>query len=147
MKIVVDTNIIFSSILNSDGLIGELLFNSSNQFSFYSPEFMIYELGKYKSKLERHTNMNLDKINISIQQVLKNIVLISPEAISDINWINAYRFTSGVDEKDTPFLATAMGIKGSLWTGDKKLIKGLKNKGFNEVYSTAELLKRINYYQ
>ena len=28
MKIVVDTNIIFSALLNSDGLIGDLLFNS-----------------------------------------------------------------------------------------------------------------------
>ena len=35
MKIVVDTNIVFSAILNSDGHIGELLFNSEEQFEFY----------------------------------------------------------------------------------------------------------------
>lgn len=35
MKVVVDTNIVFSAILNSNGLIGELLFNSGNQFEFY----------------------------------------------------------------------------------------------------------------
>ena len=32
MRIVVDTNIIFISILNPNGLIGELLFNTGRQF-------------------------------------------------------------------------------------------------------------------
>ena len=32
MRIVVDTNIIFISILNPNGLIGELLFNKGRQF-------------------------------------------------------------------------------------------------------------------
>jgi len=32
MKVVVDTNIIFSALLNSNGTIGDLLFNSDKQF-------------------------------------------------------------------------------------------------------------------
>ncbi len=143
MKVVVDTNIVFSSILNSNGLIGELLFNTEPQFDFYSPEFMIYELEKYKSKLKKYTNMSLENIEISIQQVLKKIDLISPEAISEFNWNHAYKLTSEVDEKDIPFVATALGINGSIWTGDKKLMNGLRNKGFRDVYSTTELSERI----
>lgn len=143
MKVVVDTNIVFSSILNSNGLIGELLFNTGSQFDFYSPEFMIYELEKYKSKLKKHTNMQLGDIEISIQQVLKRIDLISPEAISEFNWNRAYELTSEIDEKDIPFVATALGINGSIWTGDKKLMNSLRNKGFKDVYSTAELSDRI----
>jgi predicted nucleic acid-binding protein len=34
MKIVVDTNIIFSALLNSNGNIGDLLFNSDKDFEF-----------------------------------------------------------------------------------------------------------------
>jgi len=34
MKIVVDANIIFSGILNSNGKIGDLLINSGKFFSF-----------------------------------------------------------------------------------------------------------------
>ena len=34
VKVVVDTNIIFSSLLNSNGTIGDLLFNSQPFISF-----------------------------------------------------------------------------------------------------------------
>ena len=36
MKIVVDTNIFFSAILNTNGKIGDLLLNSDDVFQFYS---------------------------------------------------------------------------------------------------------------
>ena len=77
MRVVVDTNIVFSAILNSNGLIGELLFNSEDQFEFYSTEFILDELAKYKTKLQSLTKMSEEKINVSIHQVLKNIDLIS----------------------------------------------------------------------
>jgi len=48
MKVVVDANIVFSAILNSNGSIGELLFNSEQQFDFYSSEFVTVELDRYK---------------------------------------------------------------------------------------------------
>lgn len=139
MRVVVDTNIVFSAILNSNGLIGELLFNSEDQFEFYSSEFIIDELTKYRTKLQGLTKMSEERIDISIHQVLKNIDLISSEAISEIHWNRAFELASDVDEDDTPFLATAIGIDASIWTGDKKLINGLRTKGFQDIYSTAEL--------
>ena len=141
MRIVVDTNIVFSAILNSNGLIGELLFNSEEQFEFYSPEFIIDELAKYKTKLKALTNMSEKRIDVSINQVLKNIILISSEAIADAFWKQAYELAADVDENDTPFLATAIGIEASIWTGDKKLMNGLRSKGFEDIYSTAELFE------
>ena len=39
-KIIVDTNIIFSCLLNSQGTIGDLIFNSAEIFDFYSNEYM-----------------------------------------------------------------------------------------------------------
>lgn len=39
-KIVVDTNIIFSCLLNSQGTIGDLIFNSENVFEFHSNQYM-----------------------------------------------------------------------------------------------------------
>ncbi len=36
MKIIVDTNIIFSTILNTDSKYGDLLLNSDGIFEFYS---------------------------------------------------------------------------------------------------------------
>ena len=53
MKIVVDTNIIFSSLLNSDGVIGDLIFNSSKHFEFYSCSYMRFEIQKHWGKLKK----------------------------------------------------------------------------------------------
>ncbi len=142
MKVVVDTNIIFSAILNSNGLIGELLFNSESQFEFYSSEFIVDELIKYRLKLSALTKMSTEQVDMSIRQVLKNIDLISSEVIPEVHWVSAYRLTSGIDEKDTPFIATALSIGGIVWTGDKKLISGLKKKGFHNIFTTSELIEQ-----
>ena len=53
MKIVVDTNIIFSSLLNSNGNIGNLLFNSEKYFEFYSCSYMTYEIQKHWERLRK----------------------------------------------------------------------------------------------
>lgn len=38
-KIVIDTNIIFSTLLNSNGTIGDLIFNSDHVFTVYSCDY------------------------------------------------------------------------------------------------------------
>ena len=141
MRIVVDTNIVFSAILNTSSLIGELLFNSEDQFDFYSPEFMDVELVKYSTKLKKVASMNDEQLQIATRQVFNNIHLISNEAISPEYWMKAYELTKSIDEKDTPFVATTLSVKAVLWTGDKKLISGLRKKGFKDILNTKELFQ------
>ncbi len=43
-KIIVDTNILFSFLLNTQGSIGDILFNGEAIFDFYSNEYMRYEI-------------------------------------------------------------------------------------------------------
>ena len=47
MKIIVDTNIIFSGLLNTNGSIGDLIFNSEGVFQFYSCDYMRHEIDKH----------------------------------------------------------------------------------------------------
>lgn len=39
-----------------------------------------------------------------------------------------------VDAKDTPFAALAIELDAPLWTGDKKLVLGLRKKGFDRFF-------------
>lgn len=53
MIVVVDTNIVFSGILNPEGTISDLLLNSSNNFDFFAPTAIVQELEKHHKKLLR----------------------------------------------------------------------------------------------
>ena len=45
-----------------------------------------------------------------------------------------------IDINDTIFVALAKNLKAKIWTGDKVLIAGLKNKRFKDVITTREML-------
>ncbi|MFY0653722.1 MAG: hypothetical protein JXQ96_16880 [Cyclobacteriaceae bacterium] len=139
MRIIVDTNIAFSAILNSQSLIGELIFNSEGSFEFFSPQFLKIEIDKYRPKLLKATSMKKKQLEASIQLVYKRIDFLSDKVISPASWHKAYDLVKRIDEKDTPFLATTIELDGILWTGDKKLIEGLRKKKFDKILSTREL--------
>jgi predicted nucleic acid-binding protein len=46
---------------------------------------------------------------------------------------------SGIDENDALFVALTNHLNAKLWTGDKKLISDLINKGYTRTISTNEL--------
>jgi predicted nucleic acid-binding protein len=51
MKVIVDSNIVFSAILNSQGKIGNLLINGSRYFEFYTVNLLKAEILEHKEKI------------------------------------------------------------------------------------------------
>ena len=49
-KIVIDTNIGFSALLNINGSIGQILIEGDKFFEFYAPEYFKVEIYKTKRK-------------------------------------------------------------------------------------------------
>ncbi len=145
MIIVVDTNIVFSAIINGRGFIGDILFNSPSHYTFFSPEFMIDEISRYQDKLIKSSKLPLNKFHEAKASVLPQIELISEEVVSLKNWEKAYHLTFEIDQNHTPFVAFALKLDAILWTGDKKLINGMKNLGFDFCKSTDEILFIRNY--
>jgi len=85
VKIVVDTNIVFSGILNSSSRIGRLLLTSKSHFEFYSCDFLRSELLKHRKKLLKLTGLSEPEV-IELQNlVTQNITFINealiPEAL------------------------------------------------------------------
>ncbi len=140
MKIVVDTNIVFSAILNTDGNIADLL-TSGKPFDFYAPHFILTELAKHQQKLLKILQLDaieqLDELRFLVTQ---NIKFISEFQISNKDWKVADELTKDVDSDDMIFVALTSYLEATLWTGDKKLRTGLKNKGYEPVMNTQELL-------
>jgi predicted nucleic acid-binding protein len=140
MNLVIDTNIVFSAILNPNSNIGDLLLNFQNKVSFYAPEFLLVEIEKYTPKIEKISNQTPEEIEVIKSLVLSKITFISEELIFEENWKKAYNLTIDVDENDTPFVALALQLNAKLWSGDKKLNKGLLLKQSSVIYSTQELI-------
>ncbi len=131
VKVIVDANIVFSAILNTNGKIGDLLLNSQGIIAHVSPKYMRQEVIKYYPKIRQVSGKTLEEIEKIHFKIHKVLTYISEEQIPVEIWRKAEKVLKDIDEKDIPYFAFSefLGIK--IWTGDKKLRKGLsdKNKG------------------
>ena len=140
MKIVVDTNIIFSTLLNSNSNIGDLLFNSDKHFEFYSCSYMRYEIQKHWERLKKISKLSDEQLQVSYAQVLSKLKFVNEEIIPAETWLASEEITKEIDIDDTDFVAMTKFLKATLWTGDKALYNGLKKLGFKKILNTTELL-------
>ena len=88
-KIIVDTNIIFSCLLNSDGTIGDLIFNSEYIFEFYSNQYMRFEIRKHWNKLKKISKLTDLELENVYDKMLKKLTFINEELIPQSDWKKA----------------------------------------------------------
>ncbi|TAE23838.1 MAG: nucleotide-binding protein [Cytophagales bacterium] len=140
-KIVVDTNIIFSCLLNTQGTIGDLIFNSSTIFTFYSSSYMRQEIRKHWDKLKKISKLTDFELETAYERLLTRLTFIDEALIPASVWQQSASLVSDIDEDDVDFVALAKFLKAGLWTGDKPLCTGLKAKRFRRIYNTTDLVK------
>ena len=143
-KIIVDTNIIFSCLLNSNGTIGDLIFNSDDVFEFYSNQYMRFEIHKHWDKLKKISKLTDVELDTAYNKMLTKLMFINEELILQTDWKKAEFLVADIDLDDTDFVALTRYLKGSLWTGDKPLYEGLKAKRFRTVYNTQDMIRLRN---
>jgi predicted nucleic acid-binding protein len=139
VKIIVDANIVFSAILNTNSKIADLLLNSKGIFDFIAPDFLLTEIKKYHHKICSISKMTVDEVENVKYKLVKPITFISGIHISEKVWVKAEQLVLDIDPKDTPYLAFSLFFKCKIWSGDKMLRKGLIAKGYKNVISTEEL--------
>ncbi len=135
--IVVDTNILFSALLSSQSSFAEILLGSDCRF--FVGEQVLVELFKRKEKLVKVSLLSEDEIVRIYQILLRRITLYKEDLITPDNRAAAYALCKDIDESDTLHVALTLELKGLLWTGDKKLKEGLRQKGFNQFLDVNNL--------
>jgi predicted nucleic acid-binding protein len=143
VKLIVDTNIVFSTLLNPHSVIGEVLMNIQDDFTFFAPELLKEELKRYAPKIAAYSKLDQKALSDIEALVLSTINFVSEELISERSWSQAFALTKDIDEDDTPFIALGIELNAKLWTGDKVLSKGLAKKGVDVIITTADLTKLI----
>ena len=141
MKVIIDTNIIFSSLLKTHTTFGQIIFNSDGIFEFYSPHYLRTEIRKHWDRIKRISKLSDQELEESYDSLLTKITFINEEIIPQKIWEDSEKITEGIDLNDTDFVALAKYLKGKLWTGDLELRNGLKKKGFKNVLTTSEIFK------
>ncbi|MCC5922064.1 MAG: hypothetical protein JJU23_15415 [Cyclobacteriaceae bacterium] len=143
MKIIVDTNIVFSAILNSQGKIGQLIISGSKFFNFYTVRLLKDEIAEHKDKILKISGFTNEQFTKSYEIITKRITFVDEILISDNELIKSHALVADIDENDALFVALTNHLNGKLWTGDKKLIAGLQRKGYPNTLSTHKLYEKF----
>ena len=139
MIIIVDTNILISALLNPNSSVGEMLMRGLVNVPKYSCYFLFVEVFDKKEKIIKYARMEEAKVLELLLLTLKKIQFFNENQISAANKEQARQLTEDIDVKDVSFVALAIELNAKLWTGDKKLYKGLKVKGFDDVVNLSDL--------
>ena len=138
MKIVIDSNIIFSSLMSGKNFYMDML----NQNEVYAPDFLFEEINEYENIIIEKTPLKENFYDYA-QEIFKYLTIIPKIAIRPETWEKAYNLCKTVDEKDTPFLALSLELNLPLITRDKKLYKGLLNQGIKDIILFEEFFEQL----
>lgn len=147
MRIVVDTNIVFSAMLNPSATIGQIIIygQRNQQFQFFAPNLLKEEIKRHRSKII-HVSKYMDEVTFEDvrDEMSSCIQFISEEQIPCEFWNDAIPFVRDVDMDDIAFVALTAYLDARLWTGDKKLLSRLEKRGF-PYSTTTEEISNLNF--
>lgn len=132
MKVVVDSNIVFSALLRSPNRYCDTIFLSGDEF--FTPKFMFVELFKYKERIRNYSQLPEPEILEMLYRLALNLIFFDERLISTRNFLQAFQLVKDTDRKDLVFVALNLELSAKLWTSDQKLIAGLRSNGFTDFY-------------
>jgi len=134
MRIIVDTNIIFSALIKQ-GKTRTILTNPV--IEFFIIEFAIKEIRKYKTLVTDKSGLTDEEFEIMLSLLMGNIKVIDKKQTKE-KIAESKQLIEETDPKDVPILACALAIPNDgLWTEDKHLKKQDKAK----IYNTQEMIE------
>ncbi|MBP9741488.1 MAG: hypothetical protein KBD28_12445, partial [Chitinophagaceae bacterium] len=118
MRVVVDTNIVFSAILNTNSKISKIILQPKSKLNLYSTDQLQYEIAEHWAKLRKISKYSEIDLHRTSTLIISKIKFISVQLIPKNLFIAAEKLTNNIDIDDTEFVALTDHIQGKLWTGD-----------------------------
>ena len=132
-KVIVDTNILFSALLDKSKKLRDVLLANAD-VTFYTCKFVIVELFKHKERIRKHSSLEENEILELLYTFLRKIRIFDEGSVTEESRQQAFDLCKDIDEKDTPQVAITIELDGLLWTLDKTLRHGLESKGFHSFF-------------
>jgi predicted nucleic acid-binding protein len=143
MRIVVDTNIVFSAVLNTNSKIAKIILKPNSGLNLYATDTLRNELFEHKSKLKKLAGYTEDEYLNLTSLVISRIRFINAGLIPVKIFRKAELLLHEIDIDDTEFVALAEHIRGVLWTGDREMTNRLIRSGWRKLISTNELYHKL----
>lgn len=137
---IVDTNIVYSTFLNTQSNIGDLLLNSDDVFEFYAPSYLREEIQNHKDNIIQYAKIDAVEFEELKHLIFQQLTFLSDQIIPFPIWYESAQLVREVDPDDIAFVAYSKYYNKDIWTGDKQFIEGMKAKGFNHFVTTPQLI-------
>jgi len=144
MKIIIDSNIAISALISPTGTVADLLFNQLRDFQKLTCYFLYVEIFDKKDKILKASKLSEQELLELLYLFIRRVEFINESQFSTEIWQQAKALTNDIDLKDSAFVALTIYAGGKLWTGDKPLYNGLRNKGFMDVVNTKDLIDMLS---
>ena len=136
LLLVIDANVLVSALLK-DSTTRKLLLKEKTLVLF-SPEFVKEEISKYVPDFSKKLNVKTVELEETIKDLFEaaKITVVSSK---EYGGFLEKAIKASPDKKDAAYLALALKLGCPVWSQDKQL----KKQGMVKVFSTKELLERI----
>jgi predicted nucleic acid-binding protein len=138
-QFVVDANVLISILISGKASYKPIL----TFLDFFTPDFALEEIEKYKPVIFEKSRLNPDELRYFTFFVFNEITVAPNFVIGDEAIIKATELVSNIDIKDVSYVALSIQLDTVLLTRDKKLVQGLKRKGFRKVMLFEEFLASL----
>jgi len=134
MKIVIDSNILFSALIK-DSKTREIILRYEDFFLF--PSFVYIEMEKHKKTLLKKSKMNEKEFYELFQLILRKVLIVPNHTLLPFRK-KAFDIVKEIDPDDVLFFACTLAYDNCiLWSNDKKM----KNQTKVKVLNTQEIIK------
>ena len=138
MTVIIDANIIISALINPNGKEAACIFDYADKVDFVAPDLIFREVQSKKNKIISNTHLTGSSFEQSLELIATTFSVYGVAKYNPGILKVAGQLTYSIDEKDTQYIALTILLEGLLWTGDLKLLRGLKRKGFNQIITTPD---------
>ena len=136
MRLVVDTNIIFSALIKESTTRRILI---STRFDFYTPEYVFIEIQNHSEEIMEKSKYDHQEFETMTDSILSNIMVVPTEDFKDFI-PRAFQIMKNIDEDDSSFLALALMINSDgIWSNDPHFEKQNEIK----VWKTKDLINLL----
>ncbi len=123
---VIDVNILFSGLISKKKLYEELFL----RHKFYTPDFALLELNKYKKIILSKLPENRQDFESFTLLIFSNLIVVPSLILKDTALNEAESLCRDIDIKDSLYVALAIFLNIPLLTRDKPLYHHLQTQGF-----------------